>query len=158
MKDFYVYMHRRNDTNEIFYVGKGVGDRARTYEGRNKDWLKIVYEHGRSIEIAASQLEHYQAVILEMTIISMMVKEGVRLVNKNNILIQEPKWHHGNECYGQMCYPWRHVVSTTRVCASVKDLAREQWISEESLNEVLRGETAITASGWCINEPKRIQR
>lgn len=158
MKDFYVYLHRRNDTNEVFYVGKGVGNRARSYEGRNKDWLDITYGYGRTVIILANQLEHYQAVILELMIISMLIKDGVRLVNKNNILIQEPKCHHGSDYYGQTCYPWRNVVSTTRVWASVEDLAREQWISEESLNEVLRGETAITASGWCINEPKRIQR
>ena len=24
-RSFYVYFHRRNDTGEVFYVGKGVG-------------------------------------------------------------------------------------------------------------------------------------
>ena len=49
---YYVYVHRRNDNNEIFYVGKGVGKRAwiknREY---NEHWTRVVNKHGYSVEI-----------------------------------------------------------------------------------------------------------
>jgi hypothetical protein len=48
-----VYLHRRNDTNEIFYVGIGK-DEKRAYDAKNrknKYWLNIVNKHGYSVEI-----------------------------------------------------------------------------------------------------------
>lgn len=43
---YYVYVHRRKDNNEIFYVGKGTGSRYKTVKGRNKKWNKIYNEVG----------------------------------------------------------------------------------------------------------------
>ena len=38
---YYVYVHRRNDTNEVFYVGKGKNRRAYSKTGRNQHWCNI---------------------------------------------------------------------------------------------------------------------
>jgi len=46
MNDFYVYLHRRQDTNEVFYVGKGVGNRLITKHNRSIKWNSIVSESG----------------------------------------------------------------------------------------------------------------
>lgn len=44
--DYYVYLHARNDTGEIFYVGKGRKERAsaRVTLYRAKTWRKFVQQ------------------------------------------------------------------------------------------------------------------
>lgn len=59
----YVYLHRRNDTGEVFYVGKGslrprqktqVCDRAHARDRRNPRWRNIANKHGFSVDLFAS--------------------------------------------------------------------------------------------------------
>lgn len=50
---FYLYAHIRNDTDEVFYIGKGEGSRFKSQQGRNSYWMNIVNAHG------------YKAVIIE---------------------------------------------------------------------------------------------
>lgn len=69
-KTFYTYFHTRNDTNAVFYVGKGYGDRAHSVKNRNKHWRHIVAKHGRTVHIAAQwsaeseALQHEKFLIL----------------------------------------------------------------------------------------------
>jgi hypothetical protein len=48
---YYVYGHFKNDTNEIFYVGKGQDDRAYVTEHRNPYWINVVNKHGYKVKI-----------------------------------------------------------------------------------------------------------
>jgi len=43
--DYYVYAHIRNDTDSVFYIGKGRGNRAYS-KRRNKHWSNIVNKCG----------------------------------------------------------------------------------------------------------------
>jgi len=43
---FYIYRHLRTDTNEVFYVGRGVGSRYRATYGRNIVWHRVVEKCG----------------------------------------------------------------------------------------------------------------
>jgi hypothetical protein len=54
---FYIYAHYRNDTGEVFYIGKGEGNRHKSKQGRNPYWHNIVQAHGYKIEI----LQHYES-------------------------------------------------------------------------------------------------
>lgn len=54
---FYIYAHYRNDTGEVFYIGKGEGNRHKSKQGRNPYWHNIVKAHGYTIEI----IEHYES-------------------------------------------------------------------------------------------------
>lgn len=60
---YYVYQHRRADTGEVFYVGKGshrktgkIATYSRAYVSakRNPKWLRVVSKHGIVVEIVAS--------------------------------------------------------------------------------------------------------
>ena len=45
-RDYCVYLHYTKDTDELFYVGKGKGNRAYSSLGRNSFWKNIVNKHG----------------------------------------------------------------------------------------------------------------
>jgi hypothetical protein len=46
MNKYYVYAHIRKDNGDIFYVGKGSGDRLIQKKGRNNYWKNIVTKYG----------------------------------------------------------------------------------------------------------------
>lgn len=50
-KEFYIYAHYTLDTNEIFYIGKGKGNRLGHKRGRSNLWKNIVNKHGYSKKI-----------------------------------------------------------------------------------------------------------
>lgn len=80
-KNYYVYAHRRNDSGEIFYIGKGKGGRATSKSGRNKWWVNIVAKHGYSVEYLHAELTNDEACSIEIEVISKLRSEGVRLCN-----------------------------------------------------------------------------
>ena len=49
MDNFIVYIHIRPDTNEPFYVGKGIPGREDKLSGRNKFWKNVVYKNDQLI-------------------------------------------------------------------------------------------------------------
>lgn len=67
--DYYVYLHKKKTTGEVFYVGKGSGKRAWSLEGRNPLWKKIAQKHGYTVEIYSSNLQEWYAFELEKDLI-----------------------------------------------------------------------------------------
>ena len=63
--EFYVYFHLKEDTGEIFYVGKGKNKRAFSRHGRNDYWLKVVNKHGLKVVIVKESLSNEDACELE---------------------------------------------------------------------------------------------
>lgn len=70
-------MHRRNDTNEVFYVGSGINKRFKTKSSRNKQWLSIVNDFGFTPEIILSDLSRQEAHEIE----SLLIEMHTNLVN-----------------------------------------------------------------------------
>jgi len=72
-RPFYVYEHYKEDTNEIFYVGKGKNYRA--WEGdekrRGKYWWRIVKKHGLRVRIVAYFIHEIDATRMEVHLIAM---------------------------------------------------------------------------------------
>lgn len=64
--EYYVYKHINKSTNEVFYVGKGKGNRAWSSDSRNKFWHNIVNKHGYYIEIIEDGLTESAAFSLEI--------------------------------------------------------------------------------------------
>jgi hypothetical protein len=57
-----VYQHRRSDTNEVFYIGVGVGKkRAYQHTGRNRHWINVVNKTNYSVEILQEDLSWEEA-------------------------------------------------------------------------------------------------
>lgn len=73
VRQFYVYQHRRKDTGEVFYIGKGcrsTSDRSVSIKGRNRHWHNVVNKHGYSVEIICDGLDERTAFELETWLIS----------------------------------------------------------------------------------------
>jgi hypothetical protein len=81
--DFYVYFHLMEDTDEIFYVGKGRGKRAFSKHGRNPYWVNVVNKHGLKVVIVNEGLTNDVALELEKYLIKDFgrISNGGVLVN-----------------------------------------------------------------------------
>ena len=66
---YYVYAHKRLDTDEIFYIGKGSKNRAYSKNNRNNYWFNIVNKYGYEVEILHSELEELDAFNKEIELI-----------------------------------------------------------------------------------------
>lgn len=58
---FCTYLHRRQGSNAVFYVGKGSAERARSTRGRSRYWRNIVAKHGHTVEVLAHWLTEAEA-------------------------------------------------------------------------------------------------
>lgn len=67
--DFYVYLHKKKTTGEVFYVGKGCRDRAWVFNNRNPFWEAVYEKHGCTVEIVADNLQEWYALELETLLI-----------------------------------------------------------------------------------------
>lgn len=78
---YYVYKHIKADTNEIFYVGKGVGNRAYKTTSRNDYWKRIVAKHGLKVQFVAQNLNEELAFLVEAETIDLYKRLNVKLSN-----------------------------------------------------------------------------
>lgn len=76
-RTFYIYQHKKADTGEIFYVGKGTKTpkksygRAYSFENRNRIWSNTVKKHGLIVEIIKEFEVEEDAFVLECELISL---------------------------------------------------------------------------------------
>jgi len=81
---YYVYQHKKADTNEIFYVGKGKCGRAFNATKRNPYWKNIANKHGFNVEFIATEIDEELAFLVELEAIDAYKKSGVVLSNLTN--------------------------------------------------------------------------
>jgi len=77
MKDdkFYVYCWYYGDTEQIFYIGKGTGDRYKSINGRSKLFLEIIEDNFVKQKILIDGLNEEMALMLE----KMTIRSSIRL-------------------------------------------------------------------------------
>lgn len=76
-----VYVHRRSTDNKVFYVGMGSRHRAMATGGRNRFWLEVYQQHGRTVQILDVFESHTEARYAEMDVIDLLRQMGVKLTN-----------------------------------------------------------------------------
>lgn len=80
---FYVYEHIRNDTNAIFYVGKGKNERAYRVNDRNEYWKNIVNKTGYTVRFVVKDVYEELAYLVEQERIDQLKRLGIKLANIN---------------------------------------------------------------------------
>jgi hypothetical protein len=78
---FYVYVHKRADTNQVFYVGKGKGKRAFQVARKSSDWKRVVSSYGYRAEFLVSGIDEEFAFFAEQEAIDVYRKRGAPLTN-----------------------------------------------------------------------------
>jgi hypothetical protein len=80
---FYVYEHVRNDTNAIFYVGKGKNKRAYDTIARNKYWQRIYAktEGNITIRFIAENIDEELSLLVEIERIDQLKRLDISLSN-----------------------------------------------------------------------------
>ena len=79
---FYTYIHRRADTGQVFYVGKGQNNRAYSKGQRNRWWHFVTEKHGYTVEVCADWTTEEQAIDHEILLISCFKDMNHPLVNQ----------------------------------------------------------------------------
>ncbi len=82
--DFYIYIHRKATTGEVFYVGKGHKGRAWSRDRRNKHWINVVSKHGYTVEVIEHGYQAWYAYEREQQVISAYKASGAKLTNKTD--------------------------------------------------------------------------
>lgn len=81
-----VYIHTRNDTNEVFYVGISRKEsRSRDKSGRSKYWKSIVNKHGYIITILINDISIKEAKDIEVGLIEYYGRKDLGLGNLANM-------------------------------------------------------------------------
>lgn len=78
---FYTYLHLRNDSHKVFYVGKGKGPRAYRKNDRSQHWKNIVAKHGYTVQIVANFQDEKDSFASEIELIAKLKTEGHPLIN-----------------------------------------------------------------------------
>jgi hypothetical protein len=79
---FYVYAHYRNDTNALFYIGKGKNKRWRSTANRNRHWQRVVTKaNGFMPKIIITDADEEFAYFAEKEAINVYLRRGAKLVN-----------------------------------------------------------------------------
>lgn len=84
MKSYYVYLHRKATTGEVFYVGKGTGDRAYVKSHRTVFWKNVVDKHDYEVTLVLCNLPEDFAYELERRVIAFYGRRDIgtgQLVN-----------------------------------------------------------------------------
>lgn len=77
---FYVYVHKKADNGEIFYVGKGTGHRYKSPNSRSDYWKNVKNKHGFFPEIVFDNMSEEDSLDCEKKLIS-YYREEFSLVN-----------------------------------------------------------------------------
>lgn len=84
---YYVYLYRRKDNNDVFYVGKGCGNRCKNINQHNQYCQNISNKYGFIIEKIKENISEEEALQLEKDTISYYVNDlgySIALDNKRN--------------------------------------------------------------------------
>ena len=79
---FYTYAHYKANTGEIFYIGKGQGERhLHTFNRKNPHWQRTVKKYGFTSEILANWETEAEAFEHEKLLIACFKDIGIKLTN-----------------------------------------------------------------------------
>jgi hypothetical protein len=142
MSEFYVYAHKRLDTNAIFYVGKGARNRAYSKSGRNRYWKNIVNKAGYSVVIVNSGVDEQTAFALEIELIGFLREEGVVLCNMTDGGEGSSGFLHTEESKSKISGKVKGVPKPDSQKAKLRELllSGEHPIFSEAAKEKTRGE------------------
>lgn len=125
--DYYVYLHKKATSHEVFYVGKGLKDRAWAKSGRSSLWLRTAQKYGYIVEIVQDGLQDWAAIELEAQLIALYGRKDLGygpLVNMCDAQIGSPGFMHDGQTKNKIAeavrLKWSDESYRQSVVSSVK--------------------------------------
>jgi hypothetical protein len=124
--NFYVYVHKRNDNNQIFYVGKGKNKRYLSVTGRNQHWKNTCAKYGWYAVIVNDNLSEELAFELEEFMINEIGLNN--LCNKNYFNGGKSGYTHSIESRNKMSkskmgnIPWNKGLKNPSISERMKGI------------------------------------
>ena len=135
------YRHRRNDTNEIFYIGIGKKDNRAYIKSNRSDWWKrVVNKVGYTVDIIANNISWEDACELEMFLIS----EYGRVDNKTGQLINQTNGGDGNDY-------WLGKKRSKKTIDKIRGTQEGKVTSQETKDKISKSNKGNTKSKEHIN-------
>jgi len=122
--NYYVYLHKRKDNNQIFYVGKGKNKRHLSLSGRNLHWKNTSAKYGWYADIVQINLSEDLALELEEFLISEIGIEN--LCNQNYFNGGKSGYNHTTETKLKMSLlkmgklPWNKGIKCPKTSERMK--------------------------------------
>lgn len=162
---FYVYAHRKPN-GEIFYVGKGKGNRAWSPHGRNTFWKSIVAKYCHSVEIVDNSLSEKQAFELEEFLISYCKtrRQGGTLTNltlggegasglecspETREKISAKARGTGNGRSDKVIYNFINFHTGEKYMGTRQDFTATYSIN---VSDICKNSKILTVKSWCLEE------
>jgi hypothetical protein len=145
---FYTYVHTRNDTNKVFYIGKGSGKRAFSGYGRNNYWGKVANKHGFTGSIVAEWNTEKEALNHEIFLISCFKDMNYELVNMTDGGENPPskKGLTGNRSH----MFGRKLTEATKTKMSLKQAGESNGFFGKKHSEETLKKISATSLGRCL--------
>lgn len=129
-KKYYVYTHSRNDTNDYFYVGKGIGKRAWSKYARNNLWHKIVKKHGYTVRVEGHFDNEEDAFWYEKYLINVFRSRGYELANFTDGGDGVSGYKHTDETKKKLSEISKQKYSNEEYAQKMAQIRKEQWTEE----------------------------
>lgn len=138
-RDFYTYIHTRNDTGAVFYVGKGYGVRAHATGRNNPHWRHITAKHGRTVHTAMTNLTEQEALEHEKFLILCFKDMGVPLTNCTNGGDGISGYHHTDDARSRISISSTGRVVSPATRQKIADAVAQQWKDPTSREKKIAG-------------------
>lgn len=104
-----IYVHRKQDTMQPFYIGLGVGNRPWSFHKRSAEWKETSITHGVIVEILETVEDRSIAEVIEECYISRFGRAGI---DNNGILVNKSRGGEG--AYLPKSEEWRKKISESK--------------------------------------------
>jgi hypothetical protein len=154
---FYVYLHRREDNNEIFYVGKGCDNRAKSTRGRSKWWTSIYKKYGRLVEYVEVGLSNDDAIDLEKETIKFYRECGYELCNMTSGGEGAPADLINRKNQNTKLYECIDVVTGSIFTATQAELTNKYGLDRTAVCKVLKGKRNFVGNVALLSRYKELE-
>lgn len=132
-----IYVHRKLDTMEPFYIGLGVNNRPWSFNKRSDEWKNIYNKQGVFVEILETVEDRKLAELIEESYIYRFGRIGI---DKNGILVNKSRGGEGASL--QKSEIWRKRISESKMGNKFSEEHRKN-LSKAKTGTKLSEETKI---------------
>lgn len=133
----YTYLHRKADTGDVFYVGKGTRtDRMKLRSGRSEHWTRTVAKHGFTPELVAYWATAEEAFAHECFLIKCFREMGAKLCNHTDGGEGAPGYRQSAETRAKRSSSSRGHRKSQDTIARMRAAQAGKTISEETRKQI----------------------